>query len=45
MLSKDFMVKGTVSAKKKSICAEMKINTYANLSYACVLKKMEKSGF
>ena len=36
----DFLVKGTVPAKKKPICT---INT---LSYACLLKKkMEKVGF
>ena len=30
VLSKDFLVKGTAPAKKKLICAEMKINTYAD---------------
>ena len=31
VLSKDFLVKGTALAKKKPICAEMKINTYADI--------------
>ena len=40
----DFLVKGTSPAKKKPIYAEMNINTSPILSYACLLKKMEKSG-
>ena len=45
ILYNHFLVKGTVPAKKKPICAKMKIKPI--LSYACLLKKMiwEKSGF
>ena len=34
-----FFVKGTAPAKKKPICAKLKINTKADLGYACLLKK------
>ena len=42
MHSKDFLVKGTALAKKKPICAEMKIILKLILSYACLLKKINQ---
>ena len=40
------LVKGTAAAKRRPICAEMKIKILKPiLSYACLLKMMEKSGF
>ena len=39
-----FLVKGTAPAKKKPICAKMKIILKPILSYACLLKMWEKFG-
>ena len=43
VLSKDFLVKGTAPAKKKLICVEMKINTYANFGL-CLFTEEEDVG-